>query len=162
MHFIIYKTTNLINNKYYIGAHKTANLQDGYKGSGTALKCAFAEHGRHNFIRETLEVCDTEESMYTREAAIVTAAVVADRNTYNISTGGKGGPGTPKSEEHKQKIRDSHLHKSNIGAGRKPAPFSSELIDLCDTYGKRKAAEILDISVQACVHRYYRLKNKRV
>lgn len=34
----IYKTTNLINGKYYIGKHSTYNLNDNYLGSGKYLR----------------------------------------------------------------------------------------------------------------------------
>ena len=34
----IYKTTDLINDKIYIGVHGTNKLNDGYIGSGNSLK----------------------------------------------------------------------------------------------------------------------------
>ncbi len=160
MEYIIYKTTNLLTGKYYIGAHKAKELNDSYKGSGKVLKAAIKEHGSKNFVRETLEVCDNEHQMYLREAELVTLAVVADRNSYNIATGGKGGPGTPKSTEHKKAISKNHRRKSNPGCGRKPATDPVMLIALCDRIGKREAADELGISVEACRHRYYRMKNK--
>jgi hypothetical protein len=43
-HFI-YKTTNLLNNKFYIGMHSTSNLKDGYLGSGTHLRYAIRKYG---------------------------------------------------------------------------------------------------------------------
>ena len=38
MYYTIYKTTNLINGKYYIGKHQTENIYDNYYGSGVALE----------------------------------------------------------------------------------------------------------------------------
>ena len=52
MHHIIYQTTNLINNKRYIGYHSTDNLDDGYLGSGKILKQSIEKNGVDNFKRE--------------------------------------------------------------------------------------------------------------
>ena len=50
-YFILYKTTNLINGKSYIGIHKTNNLNDGYLGSGFAITEAIEKYGKDNFKR---------------------------------------------------------------------------------------------------------------
>ena len=53
--FIVYKTSNLINNHYYIGVHKQSGTSfDGYYGSGVGLKRAIEKYGKKNFVRETL------------------------------------------------------------------------------------------------------------
>jgi hypothetical protein len=161
MSYIIYKTTNTTNGKYYVGVTNGNKL--GYLGSGRALLSAIKEYGRENFVRETLEVFETEAEAYGREAQIVNETFVADRNTYNLGKGGKGGPGQPKSEEHKEAIRQAIIQQNRSGhanpnAGRKPAMDPKELITLCDKHGKRKAAELLGISLSACRARYHRLK----
>ena len=67
MKYIVYKTTNTINGKYYIGAHRTDNLNDGYVGSGVGLKRAIEKYGKENFVTETLHTLRTEDEMYAKE-----------------------------------------------------------------------------------------------
>ena len=90
MYFIIYKTTNLINGKFYIGKHQTTNLYDEYVGSGKLLKRAIKKYGKENFYKEILEVYDTESKMNLAEKILV----VIDREiSYNLCDGGHGGFG---------------------------------------------------------------------
>jgi hypothetical protein len=62
---IIYKTTNLINGKFYIG--KDERNKDDYLGSGLLLNRAIKKYGINNFIKEIIEQCDTREELCTRE-----------------------------------------------------------------------------------------------
>lgn len=88
MFYIIYKTTNVINGKYYIGKHQTKNLNDGYFGSGKLLKRAIKKYGLENFHREILFICKDERHMNTFEKILV----VPDKEiNYNLCFGGKGG-----------------------------------------------------------------------
>ena len=50
---IIYKTTNLVNGKIYIGKDKNNNPS--YLGSGKILKLAIKKYGKENFTKETIE-----------------------------------------------------------------------------------------------------------
>lgn len=105
MNYIVYKTTNLINQKIYIGVHRTdPSIDDGYIGCGINQKdlkrkrlkgfpAAVRKYGYKNFKRETLFIYpDTEEGMkqaYQKEAEIVTIDFVKSHKTYNLIVGGK-------------------------------------------------------------------------
>jgi len=67
MHNIVYKTTNKVNGKVYIGSHSTENLNDGYLGSGRYMKRAIKKHGRENFEVTHLFFCDTREKAFELE-----------------------------------------------------------------------------------------------
>jgi hypothetical protein len=89
--YTIYKTTNLINNKIYIGKHQTSDLNDGYLGSGKLLQRAIAKLGRDKFTKEILFVFDNIDDMNRKEREIVTEEFCLRRENYNISVGGHGG-----------------------------------------------------------------------
>lgn len=54
MLYTVYKTTNKVNGKIYVGQHSTENLNDGYLGSGVIFKKELKKHGRLNFEKEIL------------------------------------------------------------------------------------------------------------
>ena len=89
--YLIYKTTNLLNNKIYIGSHRTDNIEDDYLGSGTLLKQAIKKYGKENFIKEILYVFDNADEMVQMERKLVNEEFINQRNTYNMEIGGSGG-----------------------------------------------------------------------
>lgn len=89
MRHIIYKITNTVNNKYYIGRHSTNNVDDGYMGSGIWIKNAIRKYGRENFIKEILDEANSSAELWELEKHYVNENVVKDENSYNMSVGGK-------------------------------------------------------------------------
>lgn len=100
--WIVYQTTCLVNNKIYIGVHKTKDpdIFDGYIGNGynigwtinnpkTAFEFALKKYGYKNFLRTTLKVFDNEDAAYELEEKIVDRDFIKRHDNYNISLGGK-------------------------------------------------------------------------
>lgn len=103
MKYIVYKTTNLINNYIYIGVHKTANPEifDGYLGCGINIKIPYTyenaktkfqqavkEFGFKSFKREVLSVFDTPEEAYELEGILVNENYLERSDVYNTMLGG--------------------------------------------------------------------------
>jgi group I intron endonuclease len=131
---IIYKATNIVNGKYYIGktknslesrikSHKTASLKKDW-----LFYRAINKHGFHNFKWEIMVECDNPNQLNELEKKYISE----NHNGYNIAKGGNGGDtisnnpnlenikenvskfhkGKILSDEHKQKISNSHKGKT--------------------------------------------------
>lgn len=87
----IYKTTNVINGKYYIGMHSTDNLNDGYIGSGKRLWYSINHYGKENHICEILEYCKDREALSKREEEIVNQQLLGEDLCMNLALGGGTG-----------------------------------------------------------------------
>lgn len=91
MFYYLYQITNLVNNKIYVGVHKTMDMNDGYMGSGKVILRAIEKHGIDNFKKDILETFVDSESMYAREKEVVTDEFLLREDVYNLRRGGLGG-----------------------------------------------------------------------
>ena len=91
MYHVIYKTICKINGKFYVGMHSTQDLSDEYYGSGLLLSLAIKKHGKDNFYREILEICQSRKELEERESQTVSEDLLSDPLCMNLRIGGKGG-----------------------------------------------------------------------
>ena len=161
MKYTIYQIKNKINGKIYIGKHQTENLDDGYFGSGIALREALKKYGKDNFLKEILFVFDSEEEMNAKERELITEDFVKRKDTYNLGVGGEGGPhfkgkshskesiakrtesrkGLVLSEEARQKISESNRRRIISDETRKKLAEKARLRKQTDET-KKKLSEI--------------------
>ena len=127
MYYYLYKVKNKINGRYYVGVHKTENLNDEYMGSGKVIQQAIEKYGIENFEKEILEFFENPEKMYEKEKEIVTEEFLSNNKVYNLKTGGNGGwdyinrNGLNRSEESIEKLKKSlkKWHSENDTSGDK-------------------------------------------
>ena len=113
--YYIYITTNLINDKKYIGQHY-GELNDSYFGSGTLIKEALKKYGKKNFKKEILEVCSSYEELNIAERKWINYYnAVENVQFYNIAQGGfNSNPCAGRTLEEEQ-IRREKLSKASSG-----------------------------------------------
>lgn len=108
----IYITTNLINNKIYIGQHVFPYFDLKYKGSGTILKKAFKKYGWDNFKCEIIEWCNSYEELNDREAYWIEEKDATNPKVgYNIALGGNN---APLAESTKKKLSEYFKYLASI------------------------------------------------
>lgn len=89
-HYLIYKITNNINGKHYIGQHKTNNVFDNYAGSGSLIIKAEEKYGLSAFTKEILFDFDNFNDMNDKEIELVQLSNCwpQDKMSYNLVLGG--------------------------------------------------------------------------
>lgn len=110
MNYTVYKTTNEITGKVYIGVHVTDNPDDTYLGSGKGLLRAIKRYGRDAFTKTILHCFDSYEEMVEMEATLVNSEFVSKRSNYNMVVGGGYPPsckGKKPTEQHRKRISEA-------------------------------------------------------
>lgn len=140
-YFVVYKTTNKVNGKFYIGSHQTYRLEDGYLGSGKVLKMAIRKYGRDQFERQIICLCSDYKVMRTVEAHFVKYYIDNfKKQCYNRSYSGTGAVlgegngfwGKQHSEETKELLRQKLKERGGMAGANNPF------------YGKRHPPEVLE------------------
>lgn len=92
MYGYIYKTTNLINGKIYIGQKKSdVFLGNKYLGSGKILQLAVEKYGKENFSVELLHESLNKLDLDAMEICYIYNYRNMGYSMYNIADGGNGG-----------------------------------------------------------------------
>lgn len=86
----IYRITNLVNDKTYIGRHKIKKDESflTYMGSGRLINSAVAKYGRNNFLKEILEYADTQDELSAMELVYIEQEIALGHSEYNIDHSG--------------------------------------------------------------------------
>ena len=160
--YYIYLTTNLLNNKKYIGQHY-GEIDDNYLGSGSILKKALIKYGRENFKKEILEICNSYEELNLAERKwIEYYDAVNNENFYNIATGGFNSnpcaglsPEADKARRQKMSLASSgeknhffgqHITKENHPCwGRHHTEETRQKMSLAKQGGKAPTAKGIDV-----------------
>lgn len=111
--YVIYKTTNLVNGKFYVGKDEYNNPE--YLGSGKLLHKAICKYGKENFKKEILEYCN-ELNHGEREVYWINELNSFSPNGYNIMNGSFGGDTYthhPNKELYSNRISKSLLGKNH-------------------------------------------------
>lgn len=118
--YCIYRITNKVNGKTYIGQHKYKDLNDKYMGSGKLIRRAQKKYGMENFTKEILY----SRIQYKETADDVEKFAIAKERSlgkaeYNIADGGQGCTGCKHTDEWRRKMSENNK-------GKKRPPRSEE------------------------------------
>ena len=144
--FYVYLTTNLINNKKYIGQHY-GEINDSYLGSGHIILDAIKKYGKENFKKEILKICKDYEDLNNSEKYFIKEYnAVKDPMFYNIATGGFGsnpcaGLSPEAAQSRKEKLSNAAKGEKNHFYGKHHSEESKEKMRQAKLGGKAPTAK---------------------
>ncbi|MCK9575506.1 MAG: hypothetical protein WC979_02055 [Candidatus Pacearchaeota archaeon] len=166
---IIYKVTNIINNKIYIGKSKNNNPK--YLGSGIVIQYALRKYGKHNFVKDIIDTALSFDELNEKEKYWIKFFDSTNHTVgYNRSYGGDGYSGI--TDETREKLRlkrlGTHLKESTkdkirdkLKNVKKTDEHKQSLADAWDAT-KHVTDEILAkraVSLQNINKKYYIIEN---
>lgn len=142
----LYKITNLVNGKMYIGQHATSDLDDGYMGSSKILKQAIRKYGPQCFRKEWICFCEDKQELDYMERVFVDQTWIDRSDTYNLKLGGAGGSAKGTNKGRPSWIKGKHLPESAkkaLSEARKGKgnPMYGRRGESCPFYGKHHTEE---------------------
>lgn len=178
MQHYVYKITNLLTGKIYVGkhTHKGPHITDHYMGSSEYLEHDISLYGAENFAKEILMECEDDETAYDIESILVDKAFISRKDTYNMQVGGTGkrfvdyeksraayfemyGVHHPMQlESVQEKIRNTNLIKYGVENGAQSDVVKNRMKQTnLERYGVEYACqhpEIIKIQQQAMIEKY--------
>jgi len=138
----IYKITNTINGKSYIGLKtKTVEESEDYYGSGKLINQAIDKYGKENFTKEILERnIDSYDILNDQEIYWIKRVNTFNKG-YNLTKGGQGNLGRVVSKETRAKLSESAKQPCSEETKRKISLSNMGRINKHNTESKAKLAK---------------------
>jgi group I intron endonuclease len=166
--FYVYRITNKVNGKIYIGKAKDAlkrfrihikiakGGKEKYPRKFQAIHAAIAKYGIENFTLEIMHEVQTEQESFDLEVIEIASIRKASLPCYNLSDGGEGNSGWHHTKETRQKMskagkgkKHSEEHRkaqSEAVKGKKSFMFGTHLsTQWKESIGKLTATQVLEI-----------------
>lgn len=135
----VYKITNKINGKFYIGVHKVDSyLESNYMGSGPLIRKAVKKYGKEQFIRESLYQYESANDAYSKEKELVDPSHPL---SYNLNSGGFGGFDYINSLDLPNSMLDPEIVKKNSASRSITYNNNKEFYDEISRSNLKKAVE---------------------
>ena len=147
----IYKITNLLNGKIYIGRHSSDKIDNGYYGSGILIKAAIKKYKKENFKKEVICICNSDKELNEKEVYYINKEK-SMINGYNLTCGGVGMLGYSQSKESIQKgiLTRKEFYKNNPEVKKRFSDLAKLRVGNKNPfYGKKLSKEHIDKMTKA-------------